>query len=121
MPDEHHTARMGLSSTIAQPMTIIAPSDAQPAPAGQVAPVAPAPLPEATPIAITSGFVKIAGLGSLVQSVRSEITGLRAELPALQASAAALRSTVADLKTQIDSTHDDLKFEATTLGNGSGS
>lgn len=66
-------------------------------------------------------LVKIAGLGNLVQSVRDEIAGLRTEIPMLQQDAAALRATVTDLRSQINSTHDDLKFEAQTLGNGSGS
>jgi len=127
MSDETNTARPRLTNpdtvefspvpppapVIVQPMAINA-AGINTAPIQSV-PVAPAP------ISSTSSLIKIAGLGNLVQSVRAEITGLRTELPALQASAAALRSTVSDLKTQIDSTHDDLKFEATTLGNGSGS
>jgi len=126
MSDEMNTARPRLTNpdTVEfsqvemappPPPVIVQPMAINVAPTGQPAPVAPAP------IASASSLIKIAGLGNLVQSVRAEITGLRTELPALQASAAALRSTVSDLKTQIDSTHDDLKFEATTLGNGSGS
>jgi hypothetical protein len=66
-----------------------------------------------------TGVIKIAGLGNLVQGVRDQISGLRSELPALGESITALRSSVADVKAQVDAVHDDLKFEAQTLGNGS--
>lgn len=71
------------------------------------------------PVEPAKQTIKIAGLGSLVQGVRDQISGLRSELPALGESITALRSSVADVKAQVDAVHDDLKFEATALGNGS--
>lgn len=126
MTDETQGARPALTSmneglTPIRPLTIqeqVAQTLAQPAmikveqPAAQVlAPAKPS----------SSSLVKIAGLGNLVQSVRDQITELRTNGAALQESVAALNLTMQGIKQQVDATHDDLKFEAETMGNGSGS
>lgn len=106
-------AGLGPTRAVIDPATVAEPaaSDATAAPAVQVL----------TPTAKATDLVKIAGLGSLVQGVRDQISGLRTELPALGQSIQDLRASVTAVKAQVDAVHDDLKFEATTLGNGSGS
>lgn len=127
MPEHFNGARPMLSSTANPGLAPIRPeispaaepaADSAPAvveSASEVQVLKPAPATKAVDI------VKIAGLGSLVQGVRDQISGLRTELPALGQSIQDLRSSVADVKAQVDAVHDDLKFEAQTLGNGSGS
>jgi hypothetical protein len=61
----------------------------------------------------------IKGLAEAMASAKKSLAAARAAPAALQESAAALAVTCSDLKTQVDEMHDDIKFEATQLGNGS--
>lgn len=123
MPEHTEGARPMLSSTASPglaPFQHVTKSEPAPEPAvvkAEIIPPAAAPAPATTS---TAAAIKIAGLGSLVQGVRDQISGLRTELPALGQSIQDLRASVTAVKAQVDAVHDDLKFEATTLGNGSG-
>lgn len=124
MPEHTEGARPMLSSTAnPAPGVPLAPLEAMGARSYPPETTAPAPAVQVlTPTATkATDIVKIAGLGSLVQGVRDQISGLRTELPALGQSIQDLRASVTAVKAQVDAVHDDLKFEATTLGNGSGS
>lgn len=62
--------------------------------------------------------VLIKGLAEAMTAARKSITAARAAPIALQQSATALQKTCADLQAQVDKMNDDIKFEATQLGNG---
>lgn len=62
----------------------------------------------------------IKGLSEAVQAAKKSIADAKAAPAALQTSAAALVATCADLKTQVDAMHEDIKFEASQLGNTGG-
>lgn len=119
MPEQFNGARPQLSPTgdprpnpHVEPIKPSVP-DVQVIPPQDVQVLTPAPA-KPSPV---GNAIKIAGLGNLVQGVRDQISGLRSELPALGQSIQDLRSSVADVKAQVDAVHDDLKFEAQTLGN----
>lgn len=116
MTDDDNLARPGLIS----PITTSDAFESSPAKAMLAQPMSvdPTPAPRGSS---AMGLVKIAGLSNLVQGVCDQITTLRVNGAALQESVAALNLTMQGIKQQVDATHDDLKFEAETLGNGSGS
>lgn len=65
-------------------------------------------------------LIEIKGLGAAVQSARAGIAAVRTETAGLTTDSAGLISAIKDVRAQIKQAHDDLKFEAETLGNGSG-
>jgi hypothetical protein len=65
-------------------------------------------------------LIEIKGLGAVVASAKKGIADVRAETSGLSVAAAALISAVQDVRAQIKQAHEDLKFEAETLGNGGG-
>lgn len=60
----------------------------------------------------------IKGLAEAVQAAKKSIADAKTAPAKLQESAAALVATCTELKTQVDAMHDDIKFEASQLGNG---
>lgn len=66
-------------------------------------------------------LIEIKGLGAAVQSARAGIATVRTETAGLTVDSAGLVAAIKDVRTQIKQAHDDLKFEAESLGNGSGS
>jgi hypothetical protein len=66
-------------------------------------------------------LIEIKGLGAIVADAKKGIAGVRAETAGLSTDAAALVAAVQDVRVQIKQAHDDIKFEAETLGNGNGS
>lgn len=62
--------------------------------------------------------VLIKGLAEAMTAAKKSIAAARAAPIALQQSAAELAATCAELQKQVDAMHDDIKFEATQLGNG---
>jgi hypothetical protein len=69
-------------------------------------------------LSMATSPVLIKGLSEAVAAAKQSIAVARAAPAALQESIAAMVATCTDLKTQVDAMHDDLKFEATQLGNG---
>ena len=63
-------------------------------------------------------LIEIKGLGLAVASAKKGIADLRVETAGLSTDASALVSAIQDVRTQIKQAHEDLKFEAETLGNG---
>lgn len=63
-------------------------------------------------------LIEIKGLGAIVADAKKGIAGVRSETAGLSVDAAALVSAVKDVRVQIKQAHDDIKFEAETLGNG---
>ena len=63
-------------------------------------------------------LIEIKGLGNIVADARKAIAGVRSETTGLNTDAVALVAAVKDVRAQIRQAHDDLKFEAETLGNG---
>ena len=66
-------------------------------------------------------LIEIKGLGAAVLAAKQGIAGLRSETAGLSTDAAALMMAVQGVRKQIAQAHEDLKFEAETLGNGAGS
>ena len=64
--------------------------------------------------------IEIKGLSGSVQRARDAIRGVRGHIAGLDEEVRALQQTAVDLHKQVKAVHDDLKFEAETLGNGSG-
>ena len=64
-------------------------------------------------------LIEIKGLGADVASAKKGIRDLRSEVAGLNVDSTLLTTAVKDVRTQIKQAHDDLKFEAETLGNGS--
>lgn len=65
-----------------------------------------------------AALIEIKGLGAAVASAKKGIAGVREATGGLSSEAAALVSAVNEVRAQIKQAHDDLKFEAETLGNG---
>lgn len=63
-------------------------------------------------------LVEIKGLGSAVTQVKKGISDAREALGTMNTEAAAFVATVNDVTKQIKAAHEDVKFEASTLGNG---
>lgn len=63
-------------------------------------------------------LIEIKGLGAIVADAKKGIAGVRAETAGLSTDAKALVAAVQDVRVQIKQAHEDLKFEAETLGNG---
>ena len=63
-------------------------------------------------------LIEIKGLGAAVANAKKGIADLRTETAGLSTDASALVSAIQDVRTQIKQAHEDLKFEAETLGNG---
>jgi len=61
--------------------------------------------------------LKIKGLTEAVTNARQGISAVRQAAARVGDSAAAFAATAAEVQKQIDAAHDDLKFEATQLGN----
>lgn len=66
-----------------------------------------------------SPLMQIKGLGAAVLAAKQGIAGIRGETAALAADAATLMAAVQDVRAQIKQAHEDISFEAQTLGNGS--
>ena len=64
-------------------------------------------------------LIEIKGLGAAVATAKAGISTLRSETANLSVDAQQLVTAIQDVRTQIKQAHDDLKFEAETLGNGS--
>ena len=62
-------------------------------------------------------MIEIKGLGDAVRSAKAGIAEVRRATADVHDSSRALIATLGDLKKQIDAAHDDVKFEASTLGN----
>ncbi len=65
--------------------------------------------------------IEIKGLGDKVKAARDGITALRASFESLGEETRGLQQDVADVTDQLRQHRADLRFEAETLGNGSGS
>lgn len=63
-------------------------------------------------------LIEIKGLSATVAAAKRGIADVRAATSGLSAEAGHLVSAVNDVRAQIKQAHDDLKFEAETLGNG---
>lgn len=63
-------------------------------------------------------LIEIKGLGAAVAAAKKGISDVRSETAGLSADAAALIASVKDARKQINDAHEDLKFEAQSLGNG---
>jgi hypothetical protein len=63
-------------------------------------------------------LIEIKGLGAIVANAKKGIAEVRSETSGLSTDASALVSAVQDVRAQIQKAHEDLKFEAETLGNG---
>lgn len=63
-------------------------------------------------------LIEIKGLGAAVAAAKKGISDVRTEVAGLGTDTAALTATVKDVRKQVNDAHDDLKFEASTLGNG---
>lgn len=61
--------------------------------------------------------LEIKGLGNVVAAARKEIATLRSESAGLGEDVRAMTQSVRDVRKQVNAAHDDLKFEASTLGN----
>lgn len=61
--------------------------------------------------------IEIKGLGDAVRAAKAGIAEVRRATADMHDSSRALVSTLGELKKQIDAAHDDVKFEAATLGN----
>lgn len=61
--------------------------------------------------------LEIKGLGNIVQQARKDIATLRSESVGLSGDVRAMIQSVQDVRKQVNAAHDDLKFEASTLGN----
>lgn len=66
-------------------------------------------------------MLEIKGLGAAVTEARKGIADARAASAGVGESARRLVSVLGDVKEQLDNAHDDLKFEAQTLGNSQAS
>ena len=64
-------------------------------------------------------LIEIKGLGASVAAAKAGISTLRSETANLSIDAQQLTQAIQDVRGQIKQAHDDLKFEAETLGNGS--
>lgn len=64
-----------------------------------------------------AGGIEIKGLAEHVRRAKQGIADVRHHSAALGESTTALTGTLQDIKKQVDAVHDDLKFEAETLGN----
>lgn len=64
--------------------------------------------------------VQIKGLSGAVQQARKSISDLRAHAAGLQSDVVGLTQTITEIREQVKKEHDDLKFEAETLGNSGG-
>lgn len=65
-------------------------------------------------------LIEIKGLGAAVQAAKASIANVRTETSGLSTDATALVAAIQDVRSQIKQAHDDIKFEAETLGNGGG-
>lgn len=61
--------------------------------------------------------LEIKGLGNVIQQARKEISNLRAASAGLTEDVRAMTQSIEDVRKQVNAAHDDLKFEASTLGN----
>ncbi len=61
--------------------------------------------------------IEIKGLGEAVKAARKGIADVRTESAGLGDDTRALLSTLKDVRAQVNAAHEDLKFEASTLGN----
>ena len=61
--------------------------------------------------------LEIKGLGNLVQDAKKQIATLRAEGAGLGSDIRDMVNSVTEVRKQVQAAHDDLKFEAGTLGN----
>ncbi len=68
-------------------------------------------------MADNSGKVLIKGLAEAMTAARRSIADARIAPAALQKAAADLKATCDELTTQVTAMHEDIKFEATQLGN----
>jgi predicted nucleic acid-binding Zn-ribbon protein len=66
-------------------------------------------------------LIEIKGLAGAVQEAKDAIKAARGATADLSTTARALALEAADVKEQLQEARDDLKFEASTLGNSSGS
>ena len=62
--------------------------------------------------------VLIRGLAEAIAAARKSITDARSAPAVVAEAAAALKATCDELASQVNAVHDDIKFEATQLGNG---
>lgn len=62
-------------------------------------------------------MVEIKGLGSLVQDMKRTIAAAREESSGMRDDTRAFIATVQEVRKQINQHHEDLRFEAETLGN----
>ena len=65
--------------------------------------------------------LEIKGLSGAALDAKKVIGELRGEMGGLYTDVTALTADVRDVRAQVKNVHDDLKFEAQTLGNSSGS
>lgn len=65
-------------------------------------------------------LIEIKGLSASVAAVKGSIGDLRTSAAVLNTESSALKAEIDDLTTQIKQHRTDLRFEAETLGNGSG-
>ncbi len=65
-----------------------------------------------------SGKMLIKGLSEAMAAARKSIAAARVAPAALQKAAADLKSTCDELTAQVSAMHEDIKFEASQLGNG---
>lgn len=61
--------------------------------------------------------IEIKGLGDHIRRAKAGIAEVRHHAAALGESTTGLSATLQDVKKQVDAAHEDLKFEAQTLGN----
>lgn len=61
--------------------------------------------------------LEIKGLGNVVADAKKQIARLRAESAGLNSDISDMIQSVQDVRKQVNAAHDDLKFEAATLGN----
>ena len=61
--------------------------------------------------------IEIKGLSAVVQRARKSISDVRAKAAGLDADTAALSQTIDEVRKHVNAVHDDLKFEAESLGN----
>jgi len=67
---------------------------------------------------MSSGKTLIKGLSEAVAAAKASIAEARQAPVELLAATTELKATCADLTSQVKAMHEDIKFEATQLGNG---